>query len=186
MPAGQKDKRAAAVADIPAVGEAPAAVTAGKALTPAAVVPASTVLADSSPMSMSDFPISPQLTSERRNSLRAEQPSMPGCTPAAAAAGDDVEEQEAEQEEQTAGGRGGGRGDATAPVSDTLPERREACPLLAAPPPPFSPGSRGLLAKASCIAIIFLLTAMEPAYKGGGFNVTQSVQSVNSIFVAFN
>jgi hypothetical protein len=163
MPAGQKDKRAAAVADIP-VGEAPAAVTAGKALTPAAVVPASTVLADSSPMSMSDFPISPQLTSERRNSLRAEQPSMPGCTPAAAAAGDDVEEQEAEQEEQTAGGRGGGG--ATAPVSDTLPERREACPLLAAPPPPFSPGSRGLLAKASCIAIIFLLTAMEPANRG--------------------
>jgi hypothetical protein len=162
MPAGQKDKSAAAVADIP-VGEAPAAVTAGKALTPAAVVPASTVLADSSPVSMSDLPISPQLTSERRNSLRAEQPRMPGCTPAAAA-GDDVEEQEAEQEEQTAGGRDGGGGDATAPVSDTLPERREACPLLAAPPPPpFSPGSRGLLAKASCIAIIFLLTAMEPA-----------------------
>jgi hypothetical protein len=161
MPAGQKDKRAAAVADIP-VGEAPAAVIAGKALTPAAVVPASTVLADSSPMSMSDFPISPQLTSERRNSLPVEQPSIPGCTPAAAAAGDDVEEQEAEQEEQTAGGSGGG---APAPVSDTLPERREACPLLAAPPPPppFSPGSRGLLAKASCIAIIFLLTAMEPA-----------------------
>jgi hypothetical protein len=164
MPAGQKDKRAAAVADIP-VGEAPAAVTAGKALTPAAVDPASTVLADSSPMSMSDLPISPQLTSERRNSLRAEQPSMPGCTPAAAAAGDEVEEQEAEQEEQTAGGSGGG---APAPVSVTLPERREACPLLAAPPPPppFSPGSRGLLAKASCIAIIFLLTAMEPANRG--------------------
>ncbi len=163
MPAGQKDKRAAAVADIP-VGEAPAAVTAGKALTPAAVVPASAVLADSSPISMSDLPISPQLTSERRNSLRAEQPSMPGCTPAAAA-GDDVEEQEAEQEEQTAGGRGGG-GCAPAPASDTLPERREACPLLAAPTPPFSPGSRGLLAKASCIAIIFLLTAMEPANRG--------------------